>query len=131
MYIPFALGGEAAPKAPKNLSIKADESGQKTAVVSWTNPDSTFGGEKLSTINTVTIIRDDKEVVKLTGVGVGQKMTWQDTGLPEDREYKYIVYASNDSGDGQTASASQFIGFGVRKFNRIFLLPLGFLLCTF
>lgn len=111
MYIPFALGGEAAPKAPKNLSIKADESGQKMAVVSWTNPDSTFGGEKLSAINTVTIIRDDKEVAKLTGVGVGQKMTWQDTGLPEDREYKYIVYASNDSGDGQTASASRFIGF--------------------
>lgn len=111
IYIPFAMGGEAAPMTPKNLSIEVVEGGQKKAILSWINPDSTFGGEKLSDISSITILRDDKEVAKIDNINIGQKMTWEDVKLSEDKEYKYAVYASNSAGDGQVAYISQFIGF--------------------
>ena len=113
MYIPYVLAGDNAPAAPSNLKVVAASDGSHKATLSWVNPTSTFGGNALADIKSITITRDDEVVKTFDGVKMGEAMTYVDESGTTDSEYKYAVYATNSVGDGSKAIDYQYIGLDV------------------
>lgn len=110
MYIPFAEGGEAAPASPADFKVVPGEKGAKTAKLSWTAPDMTFGGEPMTEgITGFVIERDGKELATLPASAT----EYQDDDIQKDGEYNYAVYAVNSVGNGGKARCFSFIGHDV------------------
>ncbi len=109
LYIPFVKAGENAPKAVDNLKVTPGAEGAPQATLQWTNPSLTFGGNQLSDLKSVTIKRGDKIVGTVETTEPGKAMEFVDKDVP-DGEYRYTVYATNATGDGEEAYMSAYVG---------------------
>lgn len=109
LYIPFVKAGVNAPMAPTEVTVVPGEKGAPEAVVSWKNPEMTFGGEQLDNLKSITIKRDDEVVKTISSPQPGMQMSFKDTDIPAG-EYRYTVYATNDAGDGEEAYQYAYVG---------------------
>ena len=99
-----------APGLPTNVVVTPTGT-QLKGKVSWTNPTLTFGGQPLTSITKVVILRDGTPVHEITtGCTVGGNMSWTDNSVPGAGDHCYAVYAVNAIGNG--ASASDCATFG-------------------
>lgn len=110
LYIPFVLGGEYAPASPTDFSITPDEKGELKAKLKWTNPSKTFGGSDLVELTSVTIIRNNDTIATVQTSEIGGQMEWTDENVPSYGEYEYIIYASNNAGNGEKVIYKEYIG---------------------
>lgn len=107
MYIPFAEGGDDAPAAPSDLTVVPGTNGARSASLSWTLPETTFGGEVLTNGLTGIVIERNGEVIATLP---GYATEYDDESVTEDGEYEYVVYATNALGNGGKARVFSFIG---------------------
>ena len=111
LYIPFVKDGVDVPEAPSDFTITPAENGDKKATLKWTNPSKTFDGKPLSSISSITIMRGNVEVATLPTTQIGVHMTYEDSSIPNNGEFRYAIYATNSVGKGEKAYKSAWIGF--------------------
>lgn len=111
MYIPYAEGGVDAPAAVSDLAITAGTDNARSATLSWTNPSTTLEGDALSELTSIVVTREGEVVKTFSSPTAGEKMSFEDTGITEDKTYKYSVYATNSKGDGQKTYVYSYIGY--------------------
>lgn len=112
-YIPYVAAGGDAPAAPADVNYNVSTDGSRKVEISWTNPTTTFDNASLADIKSVTIMRDDEVVKTFDNVEMGQKMSYTDESATDDKEYKYVIYATNSVGDGERAIAYKYLGMDV------------------
>lgn len=103
-----------APEAVSDLSINADEKGDKITAISGVTPTVDYSGDLLTTLNSVQIYRDGELVHTIRFPEAGEKFSWADT--PQKAGYyTYTVYAVNAYGRGKPASAKVFVGTNITE----------------
>lgn len=109
LYIPFVKAGENAPMAPADVTVKADANGAGKATITWINPSQTFADAPLTDLKSVTIKRGDEVVATVPTTEAGKAMSYEDTDVP-DGYYRYTLYATNATGDGEETYHYAYIG---------------------
>lgn len=99
-----------APAAVSDFTVVADESGELSALLSWTNPVLTFEGEPLTLLDTIFIYRDGEELVFFTGIEPGEYMEYHDEEIDDNGTYLYRIRAVNHAGYGPPVNLSVYIG---------------------
>ena len=79
------------------------------AFLSWENPSYNLNGDPLSSINTITIRRNNQLVATLTDAEVGATMTYQDNGL-EPGLYEYAIFVANEAGISRSVYRDILVG---------------------
>lgn len=113
IYIPFTAAEPSAPAQVTNLTVTAADKGERKATLSWTNPTKTYGrGGTLEELNKIEIYRNGELIHTIDNPVIGGKETYTD--LPEKHDYyTYRVVGYNDSGRGDRACASSYVGMGI------------------
>lgn len=109
LYIPFVKAGEKAPTAPSDITITAGANGAANATITWTNPSQTFAEEALTDLKSITIKRGDKTIATIPTTEAGKSMSYEDTDVP-DGYYRYTLYATNETGDGEEDYGYAYVG---------------------
>lgn len=110
LYIPYVLDGDEAPAAPQNIQVEPAAEGQLDATLSWTTPKTTFGGDNLNDLKFITILRNGEQIAKIPVSEVGKEMSYHDANIPSSGEYRYTLFASNVTGDGERGDQFAYIG---------------------
>lgn len=112
LYIPFITSGPSAAAAPENLIVAPGAQGAKNAKLTWTTPRTTFDGRNFlkDKLDKLTITRNNEVIQTYTNVKAGVDMNYTDFDITEDGTYKYAVYATTEVGDGDMATAYEYIG---------------------
>ena len=77
--------------------------------LSWNNPSVNLNGEQLSSIESITIRRNNQVVATLTDAQVGAAMNYDDTDL-EPGLYKYAIFVTNTSGISRNVYRTIMVG---------------------
>jgi len=77
--------------------------------LSWTNPSVNLNGAALSSIESISIRRNNQELVTLTNAQVGATMSYDDNGL-EPGLYEYSIFVTNAYGISRTAYRTVLVG---------------------
>ncbi len=110
LYIPYVLDGDNAPDAPTDLKATVAAQGAHQASLSWTNPTTTFGGDPLTDLQSIIVLRNGEQIASLSPVTVGASMTYEDTNVPTRGDYHYQVLGVNAIGKGLQANAFVYVG---------------------
>ncbi len=109
MYIPFVLAGENAPAAPTEISVTAADDAQLKAFIKAKAPTKSFGGEDLSSINSLRIYRNNELIADIPATEVGEFIEYTDE-VPANAEFRYAICATNDTGEGEKYYISRYVG---------------------
>lgn len=108
----MSAGSElTAPAAASEVTVDADNKGALKATVSCKLPETTVGGDALSSLKKVEFYRNG-ELCKTCAAGImpGTQLYYEDT-VSEDGIYTYKVVCYNDNGKGlDSEEASDFVG---------------------
>lgn len=112
MYIPQPEAEEVAPDCVQSLTATAAPKGKLEATLSFTMPSKTVEGNDIEGTMNVEIMRGAYEVAapELADLTPGQKVTWTDTGVPEDFAWEYTVRAVSGNLKGEPAKVKVFVG---------------------
>lgn len=108
LYIPFVKAGFGAPGAATDLSVVPESQGKEEAMISWKNPEKTYGGDAL-TGNISVILERDNEVISSSVSEPGAEISWTDTDVKQGM-HQYTVKVSNSVGEGLRADYDAYIG---------------------
>lgn len=111
LYIPAFAAPDNCPAPVESPAAVAADNGEMRAVLSWTNPSETFGGEPLKTISKIEIKRDGVIVGNVTDAEPGKRSSFTDviddvTGAT----HTWLITAYNNNGAGAAAAVSAFVG---------------------
>ncbi|MDE7181072.1 MAG: choice-of-anchor J domain-containing protein [Muribaculaceae bacterium] len=102
-----------APGAPV-VSAVAGADGSLSATLTFNVPETTLSGSTdLGTIYGYVIKRNGEQVyASAAGLTLtpGESLTWTDTTVPTNGNYRYDVYFYNGKGDGADGTAFQYVG---------------------
>ncbi len=104
------VGSLQAPAAVSDLTLVPDATGAPEALLSFTAPSKTIAGEVLSGPMTAVIYRDGAKVGEVDNISPGESASWTDKTGVAPGKHTYTVRMSNSFGEGQDASASDFVG---------------------
>ena len=109
--IPYEAADAQAPAKVGSLTVVPGAEGALEARLSWTNPTLTFGGQTLTDLDSVVVLRNDVLVACIATSTPGAAQSWTDT--PTERGfYTYTVMAVNGHGRGDRQMAKVFVGPG-------------------
>ena len=77
--------------------------------LSWTNPSVDLNGNPLSSIESISIRRNNQELVTITDAQVGAAMSYEDNNLAPGL-YEYCIYVTNASGISRNVYRSILVG---------------------
>lgn len=111
LYIPAFAAPDNCPAPVESPQAVAADKGDMRAMLSWTNPSETFGGEPLKTISKIEIKRDGVIVGNVTDAEPGKRSSFTDviddvTGAT----HTWLITAYNNNGAGAAAAVSAFVG---------------------
>lgn len=109
MAIPFTIAAENAPDEVTDFTLTPGANGANTALLSWSNPSSTYGGSRLSTIDSVVVYRNNVSYKKFTETTPGANMTFTDENV-SNGYYSYRIVAFNAAGKGKSSTRKSYIG---------------------
>lgn len=109
LHIPYAEN-VAAPAAPTEISSKGGINGGLETTLSWTNPTTAFNGDEIGNLYGCLITRNGEQVAYLSDVTPGEKMTWVDSDIPAEGNYRYDIQLINGKGNGAKGTAFQYAG---------------------
>ena len=109
MCIPFVMADDDAPDEVTDFTMTPGENGANFATLEWDNPSSTFGGDRLGSIDYVALYRNGEEIKKWENPTVGGHMTYTDENL-ESGFYTYRLNAFNEAGKGKGSTRKGYIG---------------------
>lgn len=78
-------------------------------LLSWTNPTLNLNGGELTSINSITIRRDNQVIATLDNVQAGAQMTYEDNDL-EPGLYKYSISVTNEAGVSRNVHRTILVG---------------------
>ena len=110
LYIPFVEGGDNAPAAPTALTVEADQDGKLSATLRWKNPTTTFSGDELTAISTVTIVRNGLPIATIDAAAPGAEMSYTDSSIEKDGAFRYSIYCSSAEGEGEHGNIFTYVG---------------------
>lgn len=111
LYIPAFAAPDNCPAAVSAPTAVAADRGEAKAVLSWTNPSETFGGEPLKTISKVEIKRDGVVVGNVSDAEPGKRSSFTDILDGENSgSHTWLITAYNTNGAGASAAVSTFVG---------------------
>ena len=88
------------------VTEKRDFSG---VTLSWSNPSVNLNGEPLSSIESISIRRNNQELVTLTDAQVGAAMSYDDNDL-DPGLYEYSIFVTNTSGISRNVYRTVMVG---------------------
>ncbi len=111
LYIPAFAAPDNCPAPVESPQAVAADKGDMRAMLSWTNPSETFGGEPLKTISKIEIKRYGVIVGNVTDAEPGKRSSFTDviddvTGAT----HTWLITAYNNNGAGAAAAVSAFVG---------------------
>lgn len=104
----------AAPAAVDDLTVTPGSEGALTAKVEFTAPVLSIRGEKLDELDAMTVMRDGQTVKTFTNPAMGEKLSFDDSGLSSGL-HTYSVVGHNSYGNGNSAAVTAFIGINAPK----------------
>ncbi len=107
--IPFAFTAEGAPAGVADFTCSADALGALSAELSFTTPGLTYGGESLSSIDSLLILVEGETYLKLTDVAVSTSYT-ETLSLEKGGLTRFEVVCYNAEGEGEKVMLSIWIG---------------------
>lgn len=111
LHIPAFAAAANCPASVTNALVTPGAGGESMAVLSWTNPALTFGGETLKSISRVDIERDGKVVGSITDAEPGSVSTFTDNiGDEHGTTYSWLITPWSTKGKGASARISAFVG---------------------
>ena len=78
-------------------------------LLSWSNPSLDLNGDALTSIESITIRRDNEVIATFTGVQPGEAMTYEDNGLVPGL-YEYAIFVTNTAGISRNAYRTILVG---------------------
>lgn len=109
--ISIAAGASTdAPVAVTGLEAVPDENGANSVTLTFTAPDKTVGGEDLTSIDKIEILRGDEVVNTISNPAPGASLSYTDA-VPSRGDYTYSVVAYNEAGAGFASTVDVFVGF--------------------
>ena len=78
-------------------------------LLSWNNPGQNLNGDALSTIESVTLRRNNQVIATFTDAEVGASMTYQDDNL-DPGLYEYAIYVTNEAGISRNVYRTVMVG---------------------
>lgn len=109
LFPAHTLSTPSSPAAVENLSLQPADEGSVEITVSWTNPSQTNDGQTLTSIDSVSVFRNDTLVATLDDASVGSEMIYVDKPLM-DGYFHYKVIAYNEDGEGMWRAAAAYVG---------------------
>lgn len=99
-----------SPAKVQNLAVAPDKANPQVAKIDFDLPIYAINGSALSSVSKVVALRGDSlKVDSVINLQPGQHVTLYDHTAPQGQN-SYVVVAFNESGEGEKASASAFIG---------------------
>ena len=109
-YISITSGGSAAaPDSVKALEVTPAELGELKATVSVTTPDKTVGGDDLTELSMLKVLRDGTEIFSQENPEPGATYTFEDNE-PVNGFNTYSAYCVGDGNDGPAREVTKYIG---------------------
>lgn len=105
----FKVGSAAVPGVATNLTVTPDANGDLKATISFNAPSTTAGGDALSSLTKVELLRAGAVVNTFDSPTAGAALTFNDV-LEAGGTYTYTVVAYNGEGKGLETSASAYVG---------------------
>lgn len=107
------LGAEdTAPDAPVALTVTPDPSGELKATLGFTAPSKSVGGQTLSSLDKVEVLRDEVLIATLTDAVPAKACSFTDENVTNgDHTYTVVAYAGGKK--GREAKGSAFVGMDV------------------
>lgn len=110
--IPYTAPLADVPSAVTSAVITADDQGALQAVLSWTNPSETYGGQPLNDFSSVVIERQGEVVQTIENPVAGEQVVFTDQ-VPEEGVYEYMIYAVNSAGTSPKRPLITWVGHDV------------------
>lgn len=98
-----------SPGAVTNLKAVGDPTGELQATLTFNAPATTLGGDALSSLTKIEVLKGDDLVATVDKPRPGEALTVTDNHATQGTNY-YSVYAYNAVGAGPRASISTFVG---------------------
>lgn len=105
----FKVGTASVPGVATNLTVTPDATGELKAAISFNAPSTTAGGDALSSLTKVELLRAGAVVNTFDSPTAGAALSFTDV-LEAGGTYTYTVVAYNGEGKGLETSASAFVG---------------------
>lgn len=99
-----------SPSNPINLLVTAAENGELSVNLNWTNPETTFDGQELTSLSSINVFRDQTLIHTIDNPVIGASETFTDDNLPGSGVFLYTVVGENEEGQGIPATGSVFAG---------------------
>lgn len=116
LYVPFSASVKEAPAAVEGLTVVPDAEGKNQAVLTWTSPTTTFGGQELTDMKEVRIYRNKTLVGTVATASPGYQSSFTDkTPDGMGQFYTYKVVAVNGVGEGAATEQRVFVGHDLPK----------------
>ena len=104
-----------APGQVQDLNVEADPSGALLATISFTAPTTTIGGDALTSISRIDVLRGERLVATIEEPAIGSRQQCVDN-RPGNGFNTYVVIAYNDQGNGLRAESQPvYVGVDVPK----------------
>lgn len=100
------------PHRVTNLNVAPAEKGQLKATITFTTPKTTVDGKALDAITSIKVYRNDNLIETLTGIGLGESVTYEDLNA-ELGDNTYMIVPVNANGDGLEAVQTKYVGVGI------------------
>lgn len=105
----------AAPEAAGNLVVTPAEGVAHEASIAFNAPAQTIDGNALVALSRVELLRNGNLVTAWTDVAAGVALSYEDKGFEKGGQITYSVIAYNESGAGDEAKQTVWIGYDVPK----------------
>ena len=95
--------------AVDDFAVEAENAHSKTGIVSWTNPSVSMGGEALTNIDQVVLLRNGEQIFTQNNLVPGEVMHFEDNVADYDC-YTYTLYFMSNNVKGRTSKFSYQYG---------------------
>lgn len=112
LSIPYQYVADGAPSYVGQLKAQPTTEGGSDVQLTWTNPQTDYRNNAISTLSGVKVYRNQTLVATINGAVPGQQSAWTDRSVPTGA-YIYKVVPTNGQGDGIYREARTFVGYDV------------------
>nr|WP_319399580.1 choice-of-anchor J domain-containing protein [uncultured Carboxylicivirga sp.] len=117
------IGAFEAPAKVSDLTVTPDANLDLKATISFTAPSVNLNNEPLSENSQIDIYRNNdfsNSIHTFTNVAAGENLNWLDENVPFVGYNTYTIIPSNTAGEGEYASANEFIGIFTPPYSETF-----------
>lgn len=112
LSIPYQFVADGAPSYVGSFTATPLTTGGSDVKLSWTNPQTDYRGNAITSLSAVKVYRNSTLVATLKDMAPGKKVAWNDNQLASG-SYIYKVVPVNAAGDGIYRESRTYVGYDV------------------